>query len=100
MAQRQTPTTIGTFEDGTMRIASSDKTVPKPQRQFSEDNGPKVANDQGHAEETLMNSGAKHVDANRSVCLDCQNTMKKNWVTTDTPFSGKRAEIGFETYER
>ena len=60
-----------------MRIASSDKTVPKPQRQFSEDNGPKVANDQGHAEETLMNSGAKHVDANRSVCLDCQNTMKK-----------------------
>ncbi|MGE8452132.1 MAG: hypothetical protein ACN6OP_16210 [Pseudomonadales bacterium] len=83
-----------------MGIASSDKTVPKPQRQFAEDNGLKVVNGQGHAEETLVNAGSKHVDANRPVCLDCQNKMKENGVTTDTPFSGKRAEIGFETYER
>lgn len=91
MAQRRTPTNAGTFEDETMGIASSDKTAPKTRLQLVEDNGLTVINGQEHAEWTLMNAGAKHADTNRPACLDCQNKMKENGVTTDTSFSGKKS---------
>ncbi len=79
------------MDDGSLGIASSDKTVPKPQRQWAENNNIKVFNGEGHAEETLINNVAIHVDASRGVCLDCEGMMKSNEVSTESEFTGKKS---------
>ena len=91
IAQKYKTTAVGKFEDGSMGIASSDKYVPGPQKKFAEQNNLKVINGEGHAEETLINAGAKHVDASRGVCSDCQNLINSKGVTTSTPFTGKKS---------
>lgn len=91
IAQKFKTTAVGRLENGKLGIASSDKNLPKAQRQFAEDNNLQIINGQGHAEETLINAGAKHVDASRGVCSDCQNLMNTNNVTTNTKFTGKKS---------
>jgi RHS repeat-associated protein len=93
-SQKYKTTAVGRDSNGNLYIASSDKTVPKPQRKWAEKNGVTVVNGVGHAEETLMNSrkGIKDIDASRGVCLDCENMMKKKRVRTTTPKTGRRSK--------
>ncbi|MFF7106234.1 hypothetical protein [Pseudomonas sichuanensis] len=93
-AQRFKSIVVGVMPDGSLGIASSDKEVPKAQREFAEDKGLADVSGVGHAEETLINAGATHVDANRGVCLDCETMMRDNSVSTDTPFAGKKSKRG------
>ena len=50
-----------------------------------------IYNGAGHAEETLINAGAVHVDTAtpRGICLDCENMIKGSGVTTSSPFTGR-----------
>jgi transcription initiation factor TFIIIB Brf1 subunit/transcription initiation factor TFIIB len=91
MARKFKTTAIGRNKEGQLFIASSDKTVPKVQREWAKKKGIIVVNGQGHAEETIMNSGNKvtHIDASRGVCLDCEHQMGTHDVSTDTHKTGK-----------
>ena len=84
-------TAIGTNSAGNLFIASSVKIVPTPQQTWAAANQINVVNGLGHAEATLINSGNSitYVDASRPICLDCENLMTQNGVTTNTPKSGK-----------
>lgn len=75
-------------------MASSDKTVPKIQREWAQSKGVGVVNGVGHAEETIIKAGkgATNIDASRGVCLDCEALMKEHNVKTDTHATGKKVE--------
>jgi RHS repeat-associated protein len=92
-AQKFRTTALGVSEDGKMFIASSEKKVPKIQREWAEAKGISVVNGQGHAEETIIKAGkgATSIDASRGVCLDCEQLMKEHGVKTDTHTTGKKS---------
>jgi RHS repeat-associated protein len=91
MAQDLKTTAIGEDSDGNFYIASSDKNVPKVQREWAAQNGIQVVNGEGHAEATLMNSNNNitHIDASRGVCIDCEHQMGQQGVNTNTHKTGK-----------
>ncbi|SUB88694.1 Uncharacterized conserved protein [Porphyromonas macacae] len=93
-AQRSKTTAIGVGQDGKMYIASSDDLVPKVQRDWAISKDIEPIRGIGHAEETLMNAnkGITQIDASRKICLDCENMMNRNNVTTATEKSGKRSK--------
>ncbi|MDJ4475795.1 hypothetical protein LD950_24245, partial [Salmonella enterica] len=93
VAQRFKTTAIGINAEGGYYISSSDKNVPRVQREWAESKGIEVVKGTGHAEETIMNNkpDVKHIDASRPVCLDCEQMMKTHGVETDTQSSGKRS---------
>ncbi|WP_018966121.1 RHS repeat domain-containing protein [Porphyromonas gulae] len=93
-AQRSKTTAIGVGQDGKMYIASSDDLVPKVQRDWAISKDIEPIRGIGHAEETLMNAnkGITQIDASRKICLDCENMMNQNNVTTATEKSGKRSK--------
>ncbi|WP_205948761.1 RHS repeat domain-containing protein, partial [Pseudomonas viridiflava] len=92
-AQKFKTTALGMTNDGKMFIASSDKTVPKVQREWAQTKGISVVNGPGHAEETIIKAGkgATNIDASRGVCLDCEHLMKEHGVSTDTHTTGKKS---------
>ncbi|WP_189667219.1 RHS repeat domain-containing protein, partial [Pseudomonas amygdali] len=92
-AQKFKTTALGMDSKGGLFIASSDKTVPKIQREWAQGKGINVVNGQGHAEETIIKAGkgATNIDASRGVCLDCEHLMKEHGVKTDTHTTGKKS---------
>jgi len=92
-AQKFKTTALGMSKDGELFIASSDKVVPKIQREWAQSKGINVVNGQGHAEETIIKAGkgAANIDASRGVCLDCEHLMKEHGVKTDTHATGKKS---------
>ncbi|MEE5045504.1 hypothetical protein V2K00_10245 [Pseudomonas alliivorans] len=53
-AQKFKTTALGMTDDGKLFIASSDKIVPKVQREWAQKKGNSVVNGPGHAEETII----------------------------------------------
>ncbi len=100
-AQKFKTTAIGIGKDGGLFIASSDKTVPKIQREWAQQKDISIVNGEGHAEETIIKAGkgATDIDASRGVCLDCEHLMKEHNVKTSTHTTGKksRKRIGGST---
>ena len=92
-SQSRKTTAIGVDADGNYHIASNNDRVPRPQRVWAENNGVNVVNGPGHAEETIINNvpNVKHVDASKRVCIDCENMMNENGITTNTEKSGKKS---------
>ena len=91
ISQNMKTTAIGANTAGDLFIASSVRAVPTPQQAYAISNNISIVNGVGHAEATLINSGNSivHVEASRPICLDCENLMNQNGVTTTTPKSGK-----------
>ncbi|MCI0915356.1 RHS domain-containing protein [Pseudomonas putida] len=100
-AQKFKTTAIGLDKDGGMFISSSDKTVPRIQREWAQQRGISVVSGVGHAEETIIKAGkgATTIDASRGVCLDCEHLMKEHNVKTNTHTTGRksRKRIGGST---
>ncbi|EFW87382.1 RHS repeat domain-containing protein [Pseudomonas savastanoi] len=92
-AQKLKTTALGMDSKGGLFIASSDKTVPKIQREWAQGKGINVVNGQGHAEKTIIKAGkgATNIDASRGVCLNCEHLMKEHGVKTDTHTTGKKS---------
>jgi RHS repeat-associated protein len=96
-AQGFKTTAIGKNANGDLFMSSSDPKVPRIQREWAEQKGINVVNSGGkdiHAEESLIksNNGIKHIDASRGVCIDCENLMNENGVTTATAKTGKKSK--------
>ena len=92
IANTKRTTAVGVMPDGSLVMASSTKYMTKKQQEFAKQNNILYIKGNGHAEETLMNAGAVHVDASRDVCLECQNQMKRTNTTTNTSYSGKKSK--------
>ena len=106
-SSRYKSTAVGEYEDGSLGIASSDQKVPRVQREWAEENGVRVVNGPGHAEETLRNGatsetgplrslevdsphGRNAQNPNGAICLDCeQNVIRPNDIETSSPYSGR-----------
>jgi RHS repeat-associated protein len=101
---RYKSTAVGEYQDGSLGVASSDKLVPRVQREWAAENGVRVVNGAGHAEETLKKGataesgplqafevssphGRKATAPNGAMCSDCAKEMKG--IATTSPSSGK-----------
>ena len=91
--QRYKTTAVGRDANGKLYISSSDERVPPAQREWAAKNGVTPVKGVGHAGETLIKNvkGIEPIEPFRGMCLDCENLMNENKVTTTAPKTGKQS---------